>query len=118
MEIKTEFERGKDTSSLQTKCLQAGHKKHFIAHLLVLSLINIQLACYHWFMPEGHQGQRFAVHMRTQVVLEEWKMGATMKSVTLIMDNGKPTGELYSQPKAFYWKVENFFFFYKNSITC
>lgn len=57
-------------------------------------------------MPEGHQGQQFVVHMRTQAVLEEWKMKATMKAVTSLRDNGKATGELYEQPKAFYWKLE------------
>lgn len=60
-------------------------------------------------MPEGHQGQQFAVHMRTQTVLEEWKMEKTIKSVTLLMHSGKATGELYNQPKAFYSKVENIY---------
>lgn len=53
-------------------------------------------------MPEGHQGQQFVVHKRTQAVLEKWKMEAT---VTLLMHSGKATGELYNQPKPFYWKV-------------
>lgn len=53
----------------------------------------------------GHQGQQIVVHIRTQAVLEEWKMEATMKSGTLLMHSSKATG-LYNQPKAFYWKVE------------
>lgn len=60
-------------------------------------------------MPEGHQGQQFVVHMRTQAVLEEWKMEKAMKPVTLLMHSGNATGELYNQPKAFYWKVENIY---------
>lgn len=57
-------------------------------------------------MPEGPQGQQFVVNMRTQAVLGECKMETTMKSVTLLMDNSKATGELYEQSKAFYWKLD------------